>query len=115
MTTQVEATVSPLFEEQIDNDGKKIKVLVRQMRNKLEARSIFLYRPIEAHIESRWGGNAYCDDDCMLQNDHAKRCKMCMAVTQLRHLVNNICPDCDGRSEAQGIDPYKKVWTNRTP
>ncbi len=109
MNTQFKVAVTPLFEEQLHSSGKTIKVVVRQMRNKIEARSIFHYRPISAHIESRWGGDAYCDDDCMLENDHAKRCKMCMAVTQSRHLVNNICPDCDGRSEAQRIDPYKKV------
>lgn len=109
MTTQAEVAVSPLFEEQLHSSGKTIKVVIRQMKNKTEARGVYPYRPVSPHIESRWGGDAYCDDDCMLENDHAKRYKMCMAVTQLKHLVNNICPDCDGRSELDGIDPYKKV------
>jgi len=109
MTTQAEVAVPPFFEEQTHNSGQKIKVIIRQMRNKTEARSIFHYRPISPHIESRWGGDAYCDDDCMLENDHAKRCRMCMAVTQFKYLVSDVCPDCDGRSELGGVDPYKKV------
>ncbi len=110
MTTRVEVTVHPLFEEQLHSSGKTIKVVIHQMRSKTEARSIFYYRPLSPHIESRCGGDEdHCDDDCMLENGYAKRCKMCMAVTQLKYLVSDVCPDCDGRAELDGVDPYEKA------
>ena len=45
------------------------------------------------------------DDFALLVNGHATRCGMCKAPTKVEYLTENICPDCDGRSEYNGTDP----------
>lgn len=64
-----------------------------------EARELFPYRPYSKYAESRFGGNELADDVALLLNELAKRCQICLAPTRNEYLVDNLCPDCDGRSE----------------
>ena len=89
------------------NRRKMVKVVIKPM-TKEEARQIFSSRPYSKYAESRWGGNNLYDDVCMVLNELALRCKMCQAPTLKKYLTNDTCPDCDGRSEFAGIDPYRK-------
>ena len=73
-----------------------------------EAREIFPYRPSSKYAESRFGGNNLVDDTALLLNEDAQRCGMCKAPTRKEYL-NYYCPDCDGRSEYNGIDPRASV------
>ena len=86
---------------------KRVKVVIKAMTRE-EARELFPYRPYSKYAESRWGGNNLCDDVCLVLNELALRCKMCPAPTLQQYLAHDTCPDCDGRSEFAGVDPYKK-------
>ena len=83
---------------------KFIKVIVRPM-TKEEARVEFSYRPFSKYSESRFGGDSLFDDRALLISGKGKRCKMCQAVTKLKRLKDDICPDCDGCAEYFGLDP----------
>lgn len=73
-----------------------------------EAREMFPYRPASKYAESRFGGNNFEDDECLLLNGHAERCGTCQAPTKREYLSPN-CPDCDGRSEYNGTNPRAKI------
>ena len=88
-----------------NNRRKTIKVMVRPVSMK-EARTIFPYRPLNKYAESRFGGDNLHDDICLLLNKRATRCRMCQAPTKNEFLQQGVCPDCDGRSEYNGIDPH---------
>lgn len=87
--------------------GKKVGVIISTMTTK-EARGVFLYRPLSKHAESRFGGNIYTDDACLLMNKKATRCIMCSAPTRNEYLIKGKCPDCDGRSEWGGKNPRER-------
>lgn len=70
-----------------------------------DARDMFPYRPRNKYSESRFGGNSLTDDEALLLGGDAMRCKMCSAPTRITYLKEGICPDCDGRSECNGINP----------
>jgi len=93
---------------QVGKEGKVVKVAVRAMTQE-EARQAYPYRPPSKYAESRFGGNEMTDDRCLLINEMAERCKMCKAPTRKEYLHENMCPDCDGRSEKNGVDPHKPI------
>lgn len=97
--------VSSGFYEKRKVSGKIVKVVICQL-TKEEARQAFPYRPHSKYSESRFGGNSFCDDVCILRNFYAKRCRMCHAATRNEYLDKGTCPDCDGRSESDGVDPH---------
>ena len=74
-----------------------------------EAREMFPYRPNNGYSESRFGGNTMTDDIALLIAEVAQKCGMCAAPTCEKYLNEDICPDCDGRSEYNGTDPRKIV------
>lgn len=105
--------LSPLtdfFEEQnVEDDSgqrKKVKVVIKPMTEK-QARQLFPYRSFSKYSESRWGENELYDDVCLVLNGLAFRCKICRAPTQKKLLENGVCPDCDGRAEFSGYNPYQ--------
>lgn len=98
---------SPRFIKFQEIKGKKVCIIISEI-TKEEARMIFLYRPFSKYAESRFGGNIYTDDVCLLINKKATRCIMCSAPTRNEYLTNGICPDCDGRSEWGGKNPRKR-------
>ena len=87
--------------------NNEIRIVTESM-TKDEARKMFLYRPFSQYSESRLGGNTMTDDVCLLLNGLAQRCKICQAPTRNSYLDNKICPDCDGRSQRNGVNPFKK-------
>ena len=87
--------------------GIKVIVVTRPITKK-ESRETFPYRPYSKHAESQFGGNKYADDGKIVESGYGAPCSMCGAATRLVHLVNEVCPDCDGRSEANGRDPHRK-------
>jgi len=101
------------FFEEIEVDGKrghrKIRVAIKPM-TKEEARQAYVYRPHSKYAESRFGGDTYCDDVCLMLNGLAFRCKMCQAPTKKDFLHEGICPDCDGRAEYNGKNPHKQSF-----
>lgn len=107
--TNENKSIGKFFEEReimIKARPKKVKVIISEM-TKEEARHIFQYRPHSKYSESRFGGNEYSDDKCLLLNGDATFCKMCGSPTANRYLIKDVCPDCDGRSEYHGTDPHK--------
>ena len=74
-----------------------------------EARKMYHYRPFSKYSESRFGGNNLFDDFCLILNGDAKRCNMCIAPTVKKYLIEDTCPDCDGRSEYNGTNPRTPV------
>lgn len=64
-----------------------------------EARKRFPYRPYSRYAESRFGGNKFTDDACLLVNELAARCAICSAPTRKEYLKDRVCPDCDGRTK----------------
>lgn len=88
--------------------GKKeleVTVVVEQLTQE-EAREMFSYRPVNKYAESRFGNNnTLYDDTAALLNGDSTRCGMCTAPTNNKYLIDNSCPDCDGRSEYHGTDP----------
>jgi len=93
--------------KKISKDGKEVTIVVKPLTQE-EARQMFLYRPKDKYSESRFGGNSLVDDFALLLNGDAKRCKMCRAPTYTKYLLNEVCPDCDGRSEYNGTNPRAK-------
>ncbi|PIR41568.1 MAG: hypothetical protein COV31_00460 [Candidatus Yanofskybacteria bacterium CG10_big_fil_rev_8_21_14_0_10_46_23] len=91
--------------EFVSDHGEKLKVVVQPMTRE-QARAVFPYRPSSKYAESTFGGNTFRDDKALLLSRAAKRCKMCTAATTLANLKEDICPDCDGRSELNGLDPH---------
>ncbi len=88
-------------------DGVKV-ILEPMIRD--EARKIFPYRPIKDGVaESNHCGWPLYRDDEELMKKHARPCAMCTAPTLRTHLINMICPDCDGRAERAGKDPRKAI------
>jgi hypothetical protein len=74
-----------------------------------QAREAYPYRPASKYSESRFGGNTLYDDICLLLNGLAARCRMCQAPTKNQYLVEGMCPDCNGRSQANGTNPHEKA------
>lgn len=109
MVTNVEIAPIPLVEffekRTLGSDLKKVWVAVRPMTTEL-ARQAYPYRRFSKYAESRFGGNHFHDDISLLLSDKAIRCKLCSAPTRKAYLTEGICPDCDGRSEYNGIDPH---------
>ncbi len=109
MPTINEVSECPFFEiREVGKKGKKAKVILRPMDKHL-ARVIFPYRPFNKYSETRFGGNHLMDDIALLLAEIATRCSMCNAPTKKEHIINGVCPDCDGRSEADGTDPHQKI------
>jgi len=84
---------------------KTVKVAIKPMTEE-QARQAYPYRPESKYSESYFGGDTYEDDTCLLLNGSATRCKMCQAPTKNNCLIEDVCPDCDGRSEYNGTDPH---------
>ncbi len=84
---------------------KTVKVAIKPMTEE-QGRQAYPYRPRSKYSESYFGGDACEDDTCLLLNKMATRCKMCKAATKNGHLIKGVCPDCDGRSEYNEIDPH---------
>lgn len=82
---------------------QEVTVVVKQLTLN-ESRQMYPYRPLSKYAESRFGGNALADDISLLLNKLAKKCEMCQAPTKTDYL-SPYCPDCDGRSEYNGINP----------
>ncbi len=61
-------------------------------------------RPHSQYAESRFGGDALKDDSCLLSSGLGRRCERCNAVTKIRFLKKEVCPDCDGRTKHYGPD-----------
>ena len=96
--------------KRIYGEKKKEVTVVAEFLTKEEAREMFSYRPYSKYSESRFGdGNTMSDDFTLLLNDKSKRCRMCQAPTRIEYLIDNNCPDCDGRSEYNGKDPRAPV------
>lgn len=88
--------------------GVTVKVIKRPLL-KEESRKIFPYRPFSKYAESRFGGDDLADDEALIKSRIAVPCKMCDAATKNNHLLYGVCPDCDGRAEAWGRDPHRRV------
>jgi hypothetical protein len=88
--------------------SEKIKIIQVPMSME-EARKIFPYRPFSKHAETRHGGNSLLDDKDLLRINFARPCTMCSAPTKKLYLVNDVCPDCDGRAERAGKNPYAET------
>ena len=93
-----------------DKTGKgqiknKEVIVVTEPLTAEEAREMYPYRPSNKYSESLFGGNNLVDDEALLLGGHAMRCKMCEAPTKRGYLIEGVCPDCDGRSEYNGINP----------
>jgi hypothetical protein len=76
-----------------------------------ESRKVFPYRPFlvingKVFIESRFGSAD--GDEALMGSKLGSKCRMCPAPTEKKWLKNGICPDCDGRAEANGAHPRKK-------
>ena len=87
--------------------GKQVRVIIEPMTLE-EARKVFARRPFSKYAETIFGGNNLADDTCLLINGSARRCKMCQSPTRNEYLEKGVCPDCDGRSEYNGADPFVK-------
>lgn len=100
--------ITTFFEKrEIGDPPQTVQVAVRPM-TKQQAREAYPYRPFHPKFcESHWGGNNLVDDTVLLLSEKARRCEMCKAPTKNGHLINETCPDCDGRSEQNGIDPHE--------
>jgi len=105
--TQSTIPLAEFFEKRKTPSGQEYWVAVRPM-TKEQARQAYPYRkPYSKYAESMFGGDTYCDDECLLLNRLAGRCRMCQAPTRRRFGVNGVCPDCDGRSELNGTNPHE--------
>ncbi|MBL7147657.1 MAG: hypothetical protein ISS82_02420 [Nanoarchaeota archaeon] len=89
--------------------GIKDVTVMTSPLTKEESRAMFPYRPYNKYSESRFGGNTLTDDRALLLSGNAIRCEMCRAPTYKTYLEDNVCPDCDGRSEYNGTDPRAPV------
>jgi len=99
-------TLTDKTEKRIIGDKKREVTVIIEPLTKEEAREMYYSRPYDQHSESRFGqGNTMSDDFTKLLNGISKRCYMCQAPTIKDLLKENICPDCDGRSEYHGKDP----------
>ncbi len=99
---------SPLFElrdYEIGGEKKQRKVILSPMTREV-ARRVFPYRPHSIYAESRYGGDVHRDDISLMASGHALHCRMCTAPTTFGFLDMGVCPDCDGRAEVNGTDPY---------
>jgi hypothetical protein len=74
-----------------------------------EARIAYPYRPNDIYSESRYGGYAYKNDEALLAMGAAKLCCFCQAVTLIRFLRQDVCPDCDGFAEYHGRNPHLPI------
>jgi hypothetical protein len=88
--------------------GSKEVHIVTEPLTKEEAREMYSSRPWNEYSESRFGGDNLTDDEALLLGGDALRCKMCSAPTRVSYLNEDICPDCDGRSEYNGENPLTK-------
>lgn len=86
-------------------NGVDVKIIIRPL-TKEESRRIFNREP-NKFGESSFGGDRFTDDDALVSLGKGRPCIMCQAVTHNELLDFNICPDCDGRSEAAGKDPHR--------
>ncbi len=94
------------IEKRIIGEERKEVTVVRTSLTETEAREMYPYKPYNKYSESRFGiGNPMTDDIALLLSGDSKRCKMCTAPTRKGYLIDNICPDCDGRSEYVGENP----------
>lgn len=89
-------------------DGEKCLVAVKPMTRE-QARQAYPYRPYSKYAESRFGGNESFDDNFLIISEYGARCKMCQAPTKKEHLIDEICYDCNGYAEFNGMNPHKKV------
>ena len=87
--------------------GNPVRVIIKPAAME-KARKVFARRPFSKYAETRFGGNSLADDACLLINGSARRCKMCQAPTRREFLDKGTCPDCDGRSEYNGANPFVK-------
>ena len=87
--------------------GKQVMVIIQPMTLE-EAHKVFARRPFSKYAETMFGGNNLTDDACLLINGSAQRCKMCQVPTRREFLDKGACPDCDGRSEYNGANPFVK-------
>jgi hypothetical protein len=102
--------LSSEFFKELEVDGKlghkRIKIAIKPLTGE-ESRQAYPYRPFSKYAESRFGGDTYYDDVCLVLNGLASRCKMCQAPTKNKFLHEGICPDCDGRAEYNGKNPHQ--------
>jgi len=89
-------------------EGVEVNIILRPL-TKEEGRRLFQYRPHSKFAESRWGGDWRLNDKKLVAQGKGTPCRMCEAVTHNEILLNGTCPDCDGRAEAGGKNPYLKV------
>ncbi|GAI11279.1 unnamed protein product [marine sediment metagenome] len=90
--------------------GNRTVTVVIAPLTKKEAREMFPYRPYHRkYAESKFGGNTRTDDSALLLSEDARRCVMCTAPTRKEYLEENVCPDCNGRSEYNGVNPREAV------
>lgn len=87
--------------------GIKVKVIIKRL-TKEESRRIFKNRPFNNFSESPWGG-IFVKDEVLVLLGIGRPCCRCKAATHHKHLLYGVCPDCDGRAEAGGNDPYREV------
>ncbi len=90
--------------KKMGKDKREVTIVIKPL-TKEEAREMFPYRPASKSAESTFGGNTLTDDVALILSEDARRCGMCRAPTRRAYLVDNACPDCDGRSEYNGRDP----------
>ncbi len=117
-----DSPVKSLFKLQEVSSGGKVKVIIDPMTLD-ESRGQFPYRPFKENSESVWLINEQnLPEWLLILNGKAIRCGKCYAATEIRYLKYSsktlVCPDCDGRAEASGLDPrlprgqYYKVIAN---
>lgn len=87
-------------------NGVKVRVIKRPL-TKEESRRIFHSRPFSKFAESQFGGvNWLINDEALVSSGKGRPCRMCGAVTRNEILLYETCPDCDGRCEAAGANPF---------
>jgi hypothetical protein len=111
-----------LFKLKEISPDHKVKVIIDPMALD-ESRKEFPYRPFKENSESVWLINEQnLPEWLLILNGKAIRCGKCYATTEIEYLKYSsktlVCPDCDGRAEASGLDPrlsrdkYYKVLAN---
>ena len=107
--TQATIQLAEFFEQrEVGPNHRKIWVAIRPMTQE-QARQAYPYRPHSKYAESRFGGDTFYDDFCLILGGRATRCKMCQAPTKNNGLLDGVCADCDGRSQYNGTNPHFAV------
>ena len=97
------------------SQAKKVKkpMTLEKSRKLYPAIRPFLVKNGEVIAESIFGGTKRLDggpiigDIALLKSGDGAPCTMCTAPTENIYLHDGTCPDCDGRSEANGADPRR--------